>query len=98
MLAYDYIDIGPSVDTRKDERGMSAGDKKGKDTEEKLTLESLKGSGRATISVEEAGRLLEIGRGKAYECVRNGEIPCLTLGRLKLVPVPALLRLLEECK
>ena len=62
----------------------------------KLTLASLKGSGRATISVEEAGELLGIGRGKAYDCVRNGEIPCLSLGRLKQVPVPALLRLLGE--
>jgi excisionase family DNA binding protein len=63
---------------------------------QELTLEGLKGSGRATISVEEAGRLLGIGRGKAYECVRNGEIPCLSLGRLRLVPVPALLRLLGD--
>ena len=63
----------------------------------RLTLDSLKASGRATISVEEAGQLLEIGRGKAYDCARNGEIPCLSLGRLKLVPVPALLRMLGEC-
>lgn len=52
--------------------------------------------GRATCSVEEAGRVLGIGRGKAYECVRNGEIPCLSLGRLRLVPIPALLRMLGE--
>lgn len=63
-------------------------------SERELTLTSLKESGRATISVEEAGRLLGIGRGKAYECVRNGEIPCLSLGRLRLVPVPGLLQLL----
>ena len=64
----------------------------------RLTLDSLKASGRATISVEEAGQLLGIGRGKAYDCVRNGEIPCLSLGRLKLVPVPALLHMLGECE
>jgi excisionase family DNA binding protein len=62
----------------------------------RLTLDSLKASGRATISVEEAGQLLAIGRGKAYDCARNGEIPCLSLGRLKLVPVPALLRMLGD--
>ena len=62
------------------------------------TLEDLKSSARATISVEEAGQVLGIGRGKAYECVRNGEIPCLSLGRLRLVPVPALLRMLGECE
>ena len=60
-----------------------------------LTLEDLKRSGRATISVEEVGRVLGIGRGKAYECVRNGEIPVLRLGSHKLlVPVPALLHML----
>lgn len=63
---------------------------------ERVTLEQLKTGGRATITVEEAGQLLNIGRGKAYECVRNGEIPCLRLGRLCRVPVPALLRLLES--
>ena len=63
----------------------------------KWTLEDLKTTGRATIRVEEAGQVLGIGRGKAYECVRNGEIPCLALGRLRLVPVPALLRMLGEC-
>ena len=62
----------------------------------KWTLENLKASGRATIRVEEAGQVLGIGRGKAYECVRNGEIPSLSLGRLRLIPVPALLRMLGE--
>lgn len=64
----------------------------------KLTLEDVRASGRATITVEEAGQLLGIGRGKAYECARNQEIPCLSLGRLKLVPVPALLRMLGEAE
>jgi len=75
---------------------MVRGKEEGRRDRWKLSLESLKASGRATISVEEAGQLLGIGRGKAYDCVRNGEIPCLSLGRLKLVPVPALLRMLGE--
>ncbi len=75
---------------------MSGCTKTGDRDGSRLTLANLKASGRATISVEEAGQLLGIGRGKAYDCVRNGEIPCLSLGRLKQVPVPALLRLLGE--
>jgi excisionase family DNA binding protein len=75
---------------------MTDGDYRGQGTGRKLSLDGLKASGRATISVEEAGLLLGIGRGKAYECVRNGEIPSLSLGRLRLVPVPALLRMLGE--
>lgn len=62
----------------------------------RLTLGELHESGRATISVEEAGQVLGIGRGKAYECARNGEIPCLSLGHRRLVPVAALLRMLGE--
>lgn len=62
-----------------------------------LNLEDLKRSGRATITVEEAAQVLNIGRGAAYECVRNGEIPSLSLGRKRLVSVPALLRWLGDC-
>jgi excisionase family DNA binding protein len=76
---------------------MTADKDKGQARAGKLTLDVLKASGRATISVEEAGQLLGIGRGKAYECVRNGEIPCLPLGRLRLVPVASLLRMLGVC-
>lgn len=50
--------------------------------------------GRATISVEEAGRLLGIGRSAAYEAIRRGEIPHLRIGRRYRVPVPRLLALL----
>ena len=60
-----------------------------------LGFEDLKRSGRATITVEAAGQLLGIGRGMAYECARNNEIPVLRLGSHKLlVPVPALLHML----
>jgi hypothetical protein len=61
------------------------------------TLQALKNSGRLTITVEETGRFIGIGRGAAYECVRNGELPVLRLGSHKLlVPVPALLRMLGD--
>lgn len=50
---------------------------------------------RATITVDEAASLLGIGRNTAYEAIRAGQIPALRLGRRLLVPVPALLRMLE---
>ena len=58
------------------------------------TRQTLIESGPLTITVEEAGKFMGVGRGTAYECVRNGEIPSLSLGRKRLVPVPALLRML----
>ena len=47
-----------------------------------------------TISVEEAGKYLGIGRAAAYLAVKNGELPSLRLGSRILVPVWALLELL----
>lgn len=46
------------------------------------------------LSVEEAGRLLGLGRSAAYEAVRRGEIPSLRLGRRRVVPTASLRRLL----
>ncbi len=43
-----------------------------------------------TLSVEEAGKLLGISRGLAYELVGKGEIPSLRLGRRLVVPRRAL--------
>jgi excisionase family DNA binding protein len=62
------------------------------------TRRALIESGVLTITIEEAGRFIGLGRGAAYECVRNGEIPSLALGRKRLVPVPALLRMLGEAE
>ena len=47
-----------------------------------------------TISVEEAGRLLGIGRALAYEATASGDIPSIQIGRRRVVPTAALLRLL----
>jgi excisionase family DNA binding protein len=47
--------------------------------------------GRVMVSVEEAARLLGLGRSAAYEAARRGELPTRRLGRRLLVPVPALL-------
>lgn len=48
-------------------------------------------SDRATISVEEAAKVIGIGRSAAYEAARQGQLPTRRLGRRLLVPVPALL-------
>ena len=41
---------------------------------------------RLTYTVEEAARLLGIGRGTAYEAARRGELPVVRLGYRLLVP------------
>ena len=51
---------------------------------------------RETLTVEEAGRVLGLGRAAAYAAVRRGEIPCLRFGRRVVVPRQALDRLLLE--
>lgn len=40
-----------------------------------------------TVTVEEAAKLLGIGRSTAYELVHTGDIPSLRLGRRLVVPV-----------
>lgn len=60
------------------------------------TRQALIRGGRSTISVEEAAKYLGIGRTRAYQCVRNGEIPSLRLGHKWVVPVQALLQMLAS--
>ena len=48
------------------------------------------------LTVEEAARALRIGRGAAYEAVRQGCIPSVRIGRTLRVPRHALLELLGE--
>lgn len=42
---------------------------------------------KVTITVSEAAVLLGISRNSAYEAVRRGELPSLSLGRRLLVPI-----------
>ena len=49
---------------------------------------------RPTLSVEEAGELLGIGRSLAYAKAASGELPSIRLGRRLVVPTAAILRLL----
>lgn len=49
---------------------------------------------RPTLTVEEAGELLGIGRSLAYEKAASGELPSIRLGRRLVIPTASLLRLL----
>lgn len=68
-------------------------------SENRMNLEELRASGRATINVEEAAILLGVSRGVAYAAARSGELPVLRLGARMLVSVPALIAKLQppEC-
>jgi excisionase family DNA binding protein len=48
-----------------------------------------------TYTVEQAGRLLGVGRNQAYEAVRSGTLPSIKIGKRLLVPKAALDRLLS---
>jgi excisionase family DNA binding protein len=50
---------------------------------------------RRTYTVEEAARLLGIGRNHAYEAAKRGEIPCIKIGKRIVVPKAAIDRMLE---
>lgn len=60
-----------------------------------MTLDELLNTDRATIDVETAAALMGVSRGVAYQAHRDGSLPgALTLGRRRLVSVPALRRAL----
>jgi len=63
------------------------------------TLTGKRGEGmedKLTLSIEEAAKVLGIGRNLCYERVKTGEIPVIKIGRRLLVPKKALEKLLEE--
>ena len=49
---------------------------------------------RLTCTVDEAAALLGISRGKAYQCVREGQLRSVHIGRRILVPLDAVDELL----
>ena len=51
---------------------------------------------RLVLTMEEAGKLLGLGRSGTYEAAKRGDIPTLKIGSRILVPKVALLKLLEE--
>jgi excisionase family DNA binding protein len=48
------------------------------------------------LTVEEAARALRIGRGSAYEAVRQGAIPAVRIGRTLRIPRHSLLAMLDD--
>jgi excisionase family DNA binding protein len=48
------------------------------------------------LTVEEAAKLLRIGRSRAYEAVKTGAIPTIRIGRRILVPRARMLAMLER--
>jgi len=49
---------------------------------------------RQTFTVEEAARILGLGRNTAYVAARRGELPTIRIGKRMIVPRVALERLL----
>jgi excisionase family DNA binding protein len=50
---------------------------------------------RRTYKIEEAGRLLGIGRNCAYDAAKSGQLPVIKIGRRLLVSKAALDRMLD---
>jgi len=50
---------------------------------------------RQTYRLQEAAKILGIGRNQAYEAAKRGEIPSIKVGKRVLVPRAALERLLR---
>jgi excisionase family DNA binding protein len=48
----------------------------------------------ATISVEQAGKLLGLSRSSAYRAAARGQLPTIVFGRRRLVPTARLLEML----
>jgi excisionase family DNA binding protein len=51
---------------------------------------------RLTVTVEEAGAMLGISRGLAYELIQRGELPAVRLGRRIVVPVRTIEAMLDQ--
>lgn len=51
---------------------------------------------RLTITVAQAGRILGISRGLAYQMAREKRLPTIRFGKRLVVPMWAIERLLEE--
>jgi len=50
---------------------------------------------RLTLTIPEAGKRVGLGRNAAYEAARRGELPTVSFGRRRLVPIARLEKLLN---
>ncbi len=55
----------------------------------------IKNPDSLTMTVDEAGELLGVGRNTIYKAARNGQIPTIRIGKRDLVPVAAIKKLLN---
>jgi excisionase family DNA binding protein len=53
---------------------------------------------KATVSVDEAAKVLGIGRNQTYDGIKRGEIPSIKIGKRILVPRAALEAMLTGAK
>jgi len=51
---------------------------------------------RLLVRVEEAARLCDVSRSRMYELIAAGEVPSVTIGRSRRVPVDGLRRWVES--
>lgn len=51
---------------------------------------------RLTLTIQEAAKLLGIGRNSCYEAARRGDLPTVVIGRRILISRQALHRMLEQ--
>ena len=49
---------------------------------------------QATLTADQVSKILNIGRNQVYNAMKNGEIPCLRLGRRLVIPTAAFRNLL----
>jgi hypothetical protein len=61
------------------------------------SIDELKGSGRAAVSLPRAGRALGVSESTGWRAIRDGTFPVqpIKVGHRILIPVAPLLRLLE---
>lgn len=52
---------------------------------------------KRVLSIAEAAEALGVSDDLIYELTQRGELPCLRLGRRKLVPVKAIDAVLDDC-
>ena len=53
------------------------------------------GNQKLTLTVDEAARILGVGRNSAYQAIARGELPVIRVGKRLLVPKAALEKLLN---
>jgi excisionase family DNA binding protein len=60
------------------------------------TLEDVKQSKKAALTIHEVATVLGLNRRTVSSATKNGEIPCVRLGRRVLIPRAAFIALLEN--